>query len=360
VCSKGCSSHRGQTFSHLLPLKFSILSSQNMDRAQELRSLMKVGAKKEDQVPMSGKDKAKLLKMMKEQNKQKEQPANHGHSKPKPHNHGRIVAPAQSGLPSDFFDAPAATPVSAKAPSVQSNTTTPANNTISNLPKGFFDNPVEDLSARGITMDQYTARMEKEEQAELDSFLTQLKEVEGEREHLEEASAAREESTREYEEEAAQMAYLANLIALRAQSEKLKKSSTGDDKGGVSEKIVEEGNEALHHLLKEVNEVRAATQTAPSAALDVDNILYQKLAQTAAQKRKREAILSNILSTSATDVSTKKSNNYNHKEESGSGSNSDNNSDSESEDEEETDSKMTKPAPKYTPLNFMNWTSRTY
>ncbi len=322
---------------------------------------MKVGTKKEDQVPMSGKDKAKLLKMMKEQNKQKEQnvPANHGHSKSKSHNHGHNVAPVQSGLPCDFFDAPAAPSVSAKAPSVPStHATAPANNTISNLPKGFFDNPVEDLNARGITMDQYTARMEKEEQAELDSFLTQLKEVEGEREHLEEASAAREESTREYEEEAAQMAYLANLIALRAQSEKLKKNSTGDDKSEVSEKIVEEGNEALHHLLKEVNEVRAATQTSPSAALDVDNILYQKLAQSAAQKRKREAILSNILSTSATDVSTKKSNNSESMETRGSGSNS--NSDSGSEDEDETDSKKAKPAPKYTPLNFMNWTSRTY
>jgi len=42
-----------------------------MDRAQELRSLMKVGAKKEVQMQLSGKDKAKLLKMMKEQNKQK-------------------------------------------------------------------------------------------------------------------------------------------------------------------------------------------------------------------------------------------------------------------------------------------------
>ena len=331
--------------------------AENMDRAQELRSLMKVGAKKEEQVPMSGKDKAKLLKLMKEQSKQKVQhvPASHDHSKPKPHN----VAPAQSGLPSNFFDAPAAPLVSAKAASVQSSlASAPANNTISNLPKGFFDNPVEDLSARGITMEQYTARMEKEEQAELDSFLTQLKDVEGEREHLEEASAAREESTREYEEEAAQMAYLANLIALRAQSEKLQKSSASNHKSEVSEKIVEEGNEALHHLLKEVNEVRAVTHAAPSAALDVDNILYQKLAQSAAQKRKREAILSNILSTTAAKVSTKNSDDNDSNKQSTNDSSSE--SESEEESEEETDSKKAKPMPKYTPMNFMNWTSRTY
>eukprot|EP00598_Pedospumella_elongata_P006697 CAMPEP_0184983748 /NCGR_PEP_ID=MMETSP1098-20130426/12867_1 /TAXON_ID=89044 /ORGANISM="Spumella elongata, Strain CCAP 955/1" /LENGTH=84 /DNA_ID=CAMNT_0027507619 /DNA_START=51 /DNA_END=301 /DNA_ORIENTATION=+ len=84
---------------------------------------------------MSGKDKAKFLKMMKEQNKQKEQhaPVSHGHSKAKTQN----VAPAQSGLLSDFFDAPAAPPASAKSASVQpSLATAPANNTISNLPKG--------------------------------------------------------------------------------------------------------------------------------------------------------------------------------------------------------------------------------
>lgn len=321
---------------------------------------MKVGAKKEEQVPMSGKDKAKLLKMMKEQNKPKEQPvpSSHGQMKPKLHN----SAPVQSGLPSDFFDTPAsAAPslVPVKETVVQSKKApAPAANTISNLPKGFFDNPVEDLGARGITMEQYTASMEKEEQAELDSFLTQLKEVEGEREHLEEASFAREESTREYEEEAAQMAYLANLIALRAQSEKLQKS-TGNEKNDVSNQIVEEGNEALHHLLKEVNEVRALTQTTTNAALDVDNILYQKLAQSAAQKRKREAILSTILSTTTSSNTKDSAKDSNHKNGSVNESNG-TNSDSDGSSEEETESKKAKPAPKYTPLNFMNWTSRTY
>lgn len=322
-----------------------------MDRAQELRTLMKVGAKKEDQVPMSGKDKAKLLKMMKEQNKQKQPvvPSVHSGAKAKPtSSHG--AAPAQAGLPAGFFDSPS---IVIPPPTVQSSTVTAStNNTISNLPKGFFDNPVEDLSARGISMEQYTAKMEKEEQAELDSFLTQLKEVDGEREQLEEASTAREESTREYEEEAAQMAYLANLIALRAQSEKLQKSSNNAD-SEVSDKIVEEGNEALHHLLKEVNEVRAATQSALSAALDVDNILYQKLAQNAAQKRKREAILSTILAKDSPNVSK----NDSHSDEQSDGGS---NSEGEEDSEDEADNKKAKSAPKYTPLNYMNWTSRTY
>jgi len=181
-------------------------------------------------------------------------------------------------LPAGFFDTPAivAPPaVISKVGGAQSNNA--ASSTISNLPKGFFDNPVEDLSARGISMEQYTARMEKEEQAELDLFLAQLKEVDGDREHLEEAATAREETTREYEEEAAQMAYMANLIALRAQSEKLSKATRSENE--VSSEIIQEGNAALHHLLKEVNEVRAVVQPASSAALDVDNILYQKLAQ---------------------------------------------------------------------------------
>lgn len=201
-------------------------------------------------------------------------------------------------------------------------------------------------------MEQYTAKMENDEQAELDSFLTQLKGIEGESERLEEAADQRDESTREYEEEAARMAYLANLIALRAQSEKLTKTSAAAD--NTADTLQEEGSEALNHLLKEVAEVRAATTNTSSAALDVDAILSQKLAQNAAQKRKRDAILKNIHSTkSSTKIEV-----HSDKEDSGD-SNSDSGSDNESIDEPSSNKKA-KAVVKYTPLNFMNWTSRTF
>lgn len=127
---------------------------------------------------LSGKDKAKLLKLMREQQKQKDAtPA----AKKAVQNTKSIVPDNQtSGLPAGFFDA---TPVSnlssvsaqLSAPAPQSAIKPAANSNVSNLPQGFFDNPVEDLSARGITMEQFTAKMEKEEQAELDSFLTEVK-----------------------------------------------------------------------------------------------------------------------------------------------------------------------------------------
>lgn len=318
---------------------------------------MKGGAKTEAQGPMSGKDKAKLLKMMKEQSKQQQQQA-----RPVPVPKPKAAAlstqgNAQSGLPSDFFDsapsAPAVLPTVVARPSqsnAQSAATGASASNISNLPKGFFDNPVEDLNARGISMEQYTAKMEKDEQAELDSFLTQLKGIEGESERLEEAADQRDESIREYEEEAAQMAYLANLIALRAQSEKLTKSSATSN---AADTLQEEGSEALDHLLKEVAEVRAATTSTNSAALDVDAILSQKLAQSAAQKRKRDAILKNIQSKTISKEADTSDN------EGSGGSNSDDDSESGSESDSESNKKA-KPVPKYTPLNFMNWTSRTY
>jgi hypothetical protein len=319
---------------------------------------MKMGAKKEDQVPLSGKEKAKMLKMMKEQSKQKEQAQTQ--TKPRPSAATAPKAPMQSGLPSNFFDvAPTANPasvVSDRRPgnsAISTNTAAPvADNTIGNLPKGFFDNPVEDLNARGISMDQYTAKMEKEEKAELDSFLSQLKGMEGEREQLEEASDLREESGREYEEEAAQMAYMANLIALRAQSEKISGQQSGSRDG-----MDDAGSEALDHLLREVAEVRTISKAPTNAALEVDAILYQKLAQNAAQKRKRDAILSNILSTADSAVGK-----IAQKPDSKSDSEDESESRDSSESESESDTggvKKAKPTAKYTPLNFMNWTSRT-
>ena len=159
-----------------------------MERAQELRTMMKVGINGNGNASMSGKDKAKLLKMMKEQQKSKEIQSSTRPSKTTNNTVTKTsvevnINNTTSNLPAGFFDDAT---ISTSTHEIKKSTTTipvppPQKSTeittsgISNLPQGFFDNPVEDLNARGITMEQYTAKMEKEEQAELDSFLTELK-----------------------------------------------------------------------------------------------------------------------------------------------------------------------------------------
>lgn len=132
---------------------------------------------------LSGRDKAKALKMMREQQKQQGESSSTKHSSS---NHaigagsaGKLVGKpqmmkqSQAELPPGFFDDSVSIPNSVQ--SAQTNNSTTAGSGIGNLPAGFFDNPVEDLNARGITMEQYTAKMEKEEREELDSFLTEIK-----------------------------------------------------------------------------------------------------------------------------------------------------------------------------------------
>lgn len=320
--------------------------------------MMKQGSAAGGGTAVSGKDKAKLLKMMKEQQKQKEVP-------PVVPKIMKVVAPPAkmpTGIPTDFFDAPQA-PLTAKpvvwqpakaAPATISNNN--SNNTISNLPQGFFDNPVEDLNARGITMEQYTAKLEKEEQSALDSFLTDLKGLEGERNLLEEASELQAEGNREYEEEARQMAYMANLIALRAQSERLTNHSG-----------TEETNEVLDQLLKEVGPAVRAEESSTSAASAVDSILYQKLAQNMANKRKRSVILNEVVNTTGTSNASTVNATARSDDEPSSGEGSDNSdsgsgsgSESDSEDGNNNNSSAKKAKTvKYSPLNYMDWMSRS-
>lgn len=148
-------------------------SDIKMDRAQEIRSLMKQSGKVAGNAStaLSGKDKARLLKLKKEQQKQKVVPAGNTSAR-------QAVAPSTtqevSGLPSGFFDDEPA-PIPPQVGASTNATNGPARADISNLPQGFFDNPVEDLNARGIAMEQFSAKVEEEEKAELDAFLSQVK-----------------------------------------------------------------------------------------------------------------------------------------------------------------------------------------
>jgi hypothetical protein len=186
------------------------------------------------------------------------------------------------------------------------------------------------------------------------------------------------------------MTYMANLIALRVQSERIAaaKASTGASStaGGSDEtdKLDGDAQEALQNLLKEADAVRQASAPENSVASDVDSILYKKLAQEMANKRKRSGIVSNILkpalrgkqsaedaaapASSATTIadtsnsprhqqhvepSTGGSEGGNKEEDSGS-ENSDEGGSSSSESGYSSDDEAAPPKKaKYTPLNFL-------
>jgi hypothetical protein len=184
--------------------------------------------------------------------------------------------------------------------------------------------------------------------------------LDGERELAEEATEQQEGIMREFEEEAAQMTYMANLYALRAQSEQL----SGSAQASSSDSVVDaEAQEALQKLLQEAEAVRRVTETVKTSAHDVDSILYQKLALDMANKRKRSAVLSKILAVDAvaskkdsskTREGQDKDDSSSEQSDEGSGESSEDGSGSDSSDEDDAP-----PAKKYTPLNYMDWTARS-
>jgi hypothetical protein len=250
-----------------------------MDQAKELRTLMKLGTKKTEDLQsgtaLSGKDKAKVLKLMREQQKEKDRGTTQATSAPRTASAVPKI-PSSSGLPAGFFDnepapksatnvasssASAASysinsmPSSQPTSNISTTTSNSSNNSSSSnnnskshngkssivatlaptknaaLPRGFFDNPVEDLNAHGISMDTYTAAVEKNEQDQLNAFLADIKQDQGSVEEAEAAAETLEVYAQEYEEEALQLAYAAKVIALRERS---KTVIGGVESGGAS------------------------------------------------------------------------------------------------------------------------------
>lgn len=180
----------------------------------------------------------------------------------------------------------------------------------------------------------------------------------------------------QFEEEAAQMAHQAQLLALRVQSQQVASRAGREahttSSNNADDDLDAKGQEALENLLKEAEALRKATQLETSAAQDVEGILYQKLAQEMANKRKRSAILSSINSVGASARKGSKDAESSDSDSSGEGEDSGGSSDgsdgesessssgsgSGSDDEQQSAQQAAKRA-KYTPLNFMDWTART-
>lgn len=185
---------------------------------QELRLLMKQKQQSSDNMQqLSGKDKAKLLKLMKE--KEKEQ---NNLSNTKPKNDKKVSTQPVSTMPSDFFDSilPSDVPKQTQIQTTSAST--------SNIPQGFFDNPIDDLKVHGIDPMTYVKEQSNKEQETLHSFLQEINViveenpdllVEKEDQTLQKIDETLEEEISE--EELIKLAYLSKLARLYKQSDRV-------------------------------------------------------------------------------------------------------------------------------------------
>lgn len=254
-----------------------------MDRAQNLRMLMKQQQQMSSSggsAGMAGKDKVKMLKMMKAQQSGSVVPAEPIRAKvqekqPKM-SHTTGVAQG-SQLPSDFFDnadtfqAPANNNHATKATASSCITT-------SALPEGFYDDPLQDMVAHGVSVHTFQAEKEKRNQEDLSNFLAEIDQI-SEEVGLEEAAViAQESEVQEQEETALQMAYMAKLAVLLKQSDSKTSSSSNnsEDSSNLAQMVAEA--DAISSLVKvdDTGSARLVGQGSHSAVTQIEDILRRK------------------------------------------------------------------------------------
>ena len=133
------------------------------------------------------------------------------------------------------------------------------------LPMGFFDNPIEDLNAHGMTFADYRNKVDKEEKQELDQFLSEVKAIEPTNDELDRIESE-EALMNEYEDEAKQISYYAKLMMLQSQLSISSHNNNSEGKshvgsssigiGGTSYGAVET-NQLLHTILRETTMLTA-------------------------------------------------------------------------------------------------------
>lgn len=189
-------------------------------------------------------------------------------------------------LPSDFYDAePESKPaVSVKSASNQHSQKAPQHSTITNqapsLPLGFYDDPAEDLAARGINQQTFQKEKDKHEEKELSSFLNEIDTMAEGVEAEEERQFENEIEAAENEETALQMSYLTKLAVLLNSSEDIvgKYQPPSQQQASTSSSADRSG---LLTAMQEASELETAIAStdilASSSALsEVEQILRQK------------------------------------------------------------------------------------
>jgi hypothetical protein len=157
-----------------------------------------------------------------------------------------------------------------------------------NLPRGFFDNPMEDKYARGIDVQKLVEIKEKKVQDELKSFLGEIQELPD----MEEDDPD-EEALREAEEAAIQYAYVNRLALLMHASDNVG-SKRGDTNKNVAVSSSEhKGNEIVQAALKDSNELHEIASSSSGGLNDLNNSSIESevervMAQKRLEKKKRK------------------------------------------------------------------------
>eukprot|EP01038_Epipyxis_sp_PR26KG_P006000 gene6000-8262_t len=344
-----------------------------MDRVKDIRLLMKQQQKSSTGVT-NGKNKAKMLKLMKEQIlsssdiKGKSKIAvttDTRHNLDDQSKPGKVV----KKLPDDFFDSSVemfgqAMNKISEIPSqslsgndiktdfnilsdepvnimscktnelISLSKKTHSNENKETLPVGFFDDPIADNEARGISLTQLIEQKNKVVEEELKNLLTEIEEVSGSATELINEELVQEEEQKEADEEALQFVYMNKLAILLQKSDH------------VQQKIQQISNNHLinneDEIYKESEEIKASVISTSNASNsseiekpmkliedDIKIILLNKLQEKVSKKRKLNNLTHVDEKTDAKNYKTDPSS-----------------SEEESDDED------------YQPLNYLDWTSR--
>lgn len=204
-----------------------------IDSKDQVRTLMKVAALKQSHAAttvkqtlgatkvITGKEKAQLLKLMK--GKGKVQTSSDNQTVVTESSLKRLREPALNLLPpvsqtntnnaqnSDYPQVPV------QEDNVQQSINAPKL-TQDTIPSGFFDDPIEELAARGISMKHQIQRQEEIERSELKEFMKELTEISEDTSYID-TEFADESEARDYEDSAVQMAYITKLVKLYKQAD---------------------------------------------------------------------------------------------------------------------------------------------
>lgn len=277
-----------------------------MDRSQQLRLLMK-HQQAQKSAPASLHSTKEMVKQLKAQKVQAVQPAaKPAQSAAQPPSKPVAPAAARPALPQDFFDnaqeaappavagrssAPTA-PISAP-PSAPAAAAPPAAK--NNLPAGFFDDPVADLTARGVDIEALNKEVEKRQAEQVEDFLQQVSvEAEGiielQEPEVEEvdirtvlpgSSTGSEDLS---EEDIVQMAYLASYARMLKQTESLGPAS--------SMAVTAATMESLEAMLSETTALQPLHTAEPQAQQDVlPEELFLHRVQQDRHQRKRHLLV---------------------------------------------------------------------
>lgn len=347
---------------------------------QQLRMMMKQQlASKSDGT--NAKDKVKMLKAMKEQQKQQPPPATK--SNPSTVNvPSSSSSPFDSGVPAGFFDeAPTAMPAqvtvvantnlgdkaASKAPPITKNAA---------VPLGFFDNVEEDFQAHGINYQQFQQKQEEIIQEEVTSFLEDIQEISKEMQEYEEQVELDEKALQEEEEAMLQMSYYTKYAALLKQSEKFVDRNPHTDKASDSntqeldiDKVLQEAEEI--QSIAKVIDVKAGDTESTLSGIDrttflAGSLMKQKMANkfasSSALSSKRKELNSIIEGKSAIEKvvegerMVKRS--RMEEEEEPSKPDEDGDEDDGSEEEDDAEDDEDDEEEEYSPLDFMNFTGK--